>query len=380
MAAKYRTLILNAKHLGHKVFGIATKHYSQALVSRIFDDLGVSYFSGPESQLRSWLDRVRPHVFFGEQFWSCGYETEIKKWADRNDAKRFESYHGSYPGHFTHYHHLLDSRDTLLVINEGRGKESKEKTKARVVVVGSPELDALAAPHDTLGIRKRLGVSGGQPLVAAFLACPNRTDSPAHHAQTLKTEPKLTSSLIDAANKHGWKVVVHFHPAFRGERVDRIRFPSQRAYLRAMQDRGAQFVTSDCPGVVDGLKLVGCRQDELLVAADAVTGSSISISPPAYAAGKKYFYFFGEKHSLYRPLEDAEWETYMGMPNACFIGDSFSALVEAVEHGETTCGRDDEIVRKIFFKLDGKCWKRLLHCAAGYPLSAQESFLVMGGN
>ena len=124
-------------------------------------------------------------------------------------------------------------------------------------------------------------------------------------------------------------------------------------------------------------EIIVSRQDELLAAADAVTGSSISESPPAYAAGKKYFYFFDKRRSYFRPDGHASWDVFMGMPNASFIGKDFSGLAEAIEHGETACEMDDEVVRKVFFKLDGKCWKRLLHCASGQPLNEREAFLVM---
>lgn len=374
---KYRTLINNAKHLGHKVFGVATGHYSRELVSRAFQDLGVQYFRGPESGLQSWLDRVRPDAFFGEQFWTCKYEAEIKKWADRNGAKRFEAYHGGYYKHSVPYYSRLDPRDTILMVNAAVAAEAGKQTKARRIVVGVPELDALATPYDTREIRERLGVSGSRPLVAVFLHSISRMDTSEVTSRQLGPEPVLMSKLMDAANRHGWKVVAHPHPNFRGERINRIRFPAQRAYFLAMQDRGAQFVTPDHPGVVDGLRLKKCRQDELLAAADAVSGSSISESPPAYAAGKKYFYCYDKIQFGARPDGHAAWDIFVNMPNTRFIGKDFSNLVEAVEHGDTMCERDDEVVRRVFFKLDGKCWKRLLYCATGQPLGPQESFLVM---
>ena len=368
---RYRSLITNARQQGHKVFGIATGHYSMELVRLAFESLGVEYVCGWPRKIETymgWVNKISPDAFFGEQYWSCITERECKKWADAHGRKRVVVDHGGYWTDFTHHCHVLNNRDTIAVVNETAAHRARKKTKARVAVIGAPELDVLAEPHNIGEIRKRLGTSDNQALVAVFLSAPNRMHKAKRQATQIAKEPERTARLMDMAKIEGWKVVVHLHPWIRSGRTS-IGARAMIPYLQRMQDRGALFASSVISGTANGIKFMKCNQAELITAADAIVGSSVSTGPIAYAVGKKYFYYPKEELPMgvfekMVPAASKSTRDYLSMPNVVRIDGDFAAFATVIAGGDTLYEKDDEYTRRVFHRIDGGCWERLLNLAA----------------
>lgn len=322
---RYRSLIVNAKRLGHQVFGVVTEHYGDGPTTMsLFKDLGV-----PAAMLSlATLDRFDPDVVLGECFWGQGI-TAVR-WAQSRGKEYFALDHSKVigGGEFAPTSPKPQRQIVFLAANEVNANILTQRYGTPAFAVGFPNFD-VDYQVDVDEVRTNLGVTN-QPMIALFLA--------AIHTKTVRIEDeekRLFPFLALVAEK-GWKVFVHLQPE---EQLKKYRLMDngcpRHKFLTALQDRGAVLV-SDIPGNFNGLIFQSCGPMALTRSADLVGGTYHDRGSAvfgAYAASKKYF-----------RITDANYQD----------------IIKAIEEKNGSIVQDPDYVRRWFHKLDGQCWRRIL--------------------
>ena len=331
VAQAYKSLIINAKRLGHQVFGIVTDHFGDGpTTASLFHDLGVP--TGDCSN--NVLDKFNPDAVFGECFW--GQEKLALEWAKARGKRYFALDHGKITGTTLDGYNNVKPPSTMLTVNETNARVLEQEYGIKAVPVGLPNFD-LDFEINKNSIKKELGVTN-QATVGLFLDMDKRNYE------------RLDQFLV-LANKKKWKVFGHLHPEEQGRKFKHLDMGHPRySYLMTLQDRGVTFV-SCIPGNFNGLKLKHCGPIALMRFVDIVSGDYVNTIFNAYAVGKKYFWIVGR--------EDVDKFPFP-CPHLVISGPEYKEVIEAVEGGTSSIVQDPEYVRRWFYKLDGRSWERIL--------------------
>lgn len=345
LTQRYRSLIINAKALGHQVFGVVTNHFGDGpLMESLFHDLGVPTVRGSASKLSDGLEKFAPDAVFGECFWGEG--SVALRWARRKGKRYFALDHGKIDGtgKLESYRRNRPP-DTMLTTNETTAQWLSQVFNIRAFPVGVPQFD-IDRRVDVDNRREELGASG-QPMIGFFL------DWVWNEGAGLEKERKALHSFLALADKKGWKVFLHVHPDEQSGKAKRLeKSPARRLFLTGLESRGAVFV-SFLGGKFKGITFKHCGPLALCRSADAIVGTALSPTWTAYAAGKRYFWL----GNGYSP------EDLLPYPNLVRASSDFSEVLVAVENNSGSIKREAEIVRRWLHKLDGKCWQRILEVA-----------------
>jgi len=351
---RYRSLIINAKKLGHQILGIAAEHYKDGpMTASLFQDLGVRYVAGAGNGLHImgrgavWkeLDKFNPHAIFGECFWCTTEEKAARDWGIRHGGRFFALDHskmGTVALKASYCGNRPLSGMRMLAANEVNATSITRQFKVPAFPVGFPNFDI----DYEIGIDKvkvGLGITD-QPIVALFLRFTG------NRGVALKEDQGKLFPLLALAEKRGWKVFIHLHAEEQGGRYRLMTEGRPRhKFLMALQDRGASLV-SNIPGDFNGLIFKPCGPMALARVADVVggtyTGSGSMLQ--AYVVAKKYFWMGDEAGSLSK------------YPNFVKVDSDYGSIIEAIEENTGSFEQHPAYVKRWFYKLDGKCWMRML--------------------
>lgn len=336
---RYKSLMVNAQRLGHQVFGLALDHFGDGpTTASLFRSLRVPVAEGHRDVLWQALERFRPNAVFGECFW--GQESMAVDWARNRNQAYFALDHNKLdPVMEKTYGGRPSSMIKFLAANETNAASLTRLFGTWAVPVGLPNLDVEYIVNIDK-VRRDLGVSD-QPMVAVFLSYATIWD---------EVENRLYP-LLELAAKRGWKIFMHIGAEEQHRKFKYLdRGHPRRALLKDLQDRGAVFV-SCFSGNYNDVIFKPCGPMALVRCADLVCGT-YELAFQAYAAGKKFFWVgAGEPVRVY--------------PNLVKVGADFQELTEAIDGGIefTRQVQDDTYVRGVFYKLDGRCWQRILAAA-----------------
>lgn len=329
---RYKSLIVNAKKLGHKVVGVALEHHGdRPMTASLFEGLGVPVRS---------LSRFKPDAVFGECFWNAE-ENAARAWAQRAGKQYFALDHSKeFLPNLACYNNNKPPNVTLAVSETNASYLNKE-FGVQAIAVGHPNFD-VDYEIDVVRVREELGVDG-RPMVALFLGA-------VYQSPELEYERERLFSFLALAQENDWKVFMHLQAEEQGRKFRFLdRGHPRRAFLKELQDRGGIFV-SCFPGNYNDIMFKPCGPMALARSADVVGGSYRGTGPifQAYAAAKRYFWMgYGEglpsRH-----------------PNFVKVDSDYGGITEAIEEKAGSFEQDPEYVKRWFYKLDGKCWRRIL--------------------
>lgn len=362
--SRHRSLMVNAQREGHKVMCIVSDHLRDSdLTMAALKEIKVRGARGDKATLDQIMAEFNADAVFGEYYWSVAEEDWVQQWALNNNRPHFLLDHHQYHG----FHQVFPSerwrKSQLLAVNASSAKAAR-KTGWRAHVVGQPDLDVIDRNIDIGKVKSRLRCKDGQPLVALFLEHISGTGSPP--GRPLEPERTNVSMFMKLARERGWRVVVHCHAQER-KTVAHLYHPQREAYLKELQDKGITFVAGWAPGTIgSGVKFERCTWHELILAADAVTGTTMTPIFMAYACGKTYFLWYGEDRYGALPTSRGRviFRRMRTHPNYSPVGGGFSNIIAATEAGATIIEHEQSHVKRWFYKLDGNCWKRMLKLAA----------------
>jgi len=335
---RYKSLIVNAKKLGHQVVGIALEHYGdRPKTASLFRDLGVPVGS---------LNQFRPDAVFGECFWNAE-ENAARVWARGARKKYFVLDHGKWNAPVDLYNHgNMKPPNVMLTVNEKNADYLCKEFRIQAIPVGVPNFD-VEYEVDIDKVRIDLGVTN-QPMVALFLEV-------VYQGIRLEYERERLFSFLALAQRKNWKVFMHIDPDEQGRKTRFLdRGHPRRAFLRELQGRGGIFV-SCFPGDYNDVIFKPCGPMALMRSADLVCGTYHKMFE-AYVATKKYFWM--------REGEEGEGHISLNRhPNLVKVDPDYGNIVKAIEENTASFEQHPAYVKRWFYKLDGKCWMRILAVA-----------------
>jgi len=360
---RYKSLIVNAKKLGHQILGIATEHFKDGpMNASLFRDLGVRYIAGGGDGLHImgqgavWreLDKFNPDAIFGECFWCTTEEKAARDWAIRKTGRYFVLDHTKILplkiADFTKEPRKHFKRGLIvLTVNEINAEEKSRKYGIQTVPIGFPNFD-LDYEIDIKEVKVGLEVTD-QPTIALFLM------SIGNQGGALKKERERLFPLLTLAEEKGWRVFIHLHADEQGKKYGLMNKGCPRhKFLMSLQDRGAVFVSS-IPGDFNGLIFNSCGPMALTRIADIVGGTYGVTAFQAYVAAKKYFWIDAGHYPF-------NWEELLNRhPNLVKVDPDYGNIVETIEEEAGSFEQHPAYVKRWFYKLDGKCWMRMLALA-----------------
>lgn len=332
---RYKSLIVNAKKLGHQVVGVALEHYGdRSMTASLFQDLGVPVGS---------LDQFRPDAVFGECFWNAE-ENAARVWARRAGKKYFVLDHSKMVEPTLAVYNNQRPPNITLAVNEKNADLLNRKFRVQAVPVGHPNFD-IEYEIDVTKVREGLGANN-RPMIALFLKT-------VYQGPELEYERERLFSFLALAQERDWKVFMHLHAEEQGRKFRFLdRGQPRHAFLKELQDRGAIFV-SCFPGNYNDIIFKSCGPMALMRSVNLVGGTYESENPmfQAYVASKKYFWM-GSGGKFQREY-----------PNFVRVGSDYESVIEAIEEGMGFFEQHPAYVKRWFYKLDGKCWMRILAVA-----------------
>jgi len=344
VVGRYNSLITNAQELGHEVYGAASPHLGvEEMTRQCFRDLGVEPLPGGQQHTFDNLCEIKPDAVFGEQYWHCPEEIAAREWCGKFGVPHLvldhnKNYVATRGPVLEHHKRILNGATTLLTATKQATEVLRGQTKAKLALVGEPQYDLVDPGLDREAVRRKLGVENDY-LLALTMTFGER-------GEPGKGEAEHLLPLLEVADREGWTVVCSPHPTERTA-LDKLKFPKRGPYLRSLQDQGVSFVSDFPAGEADGVRFEQCSLYDLMGAADGVVGSSETAVFPAYASGKNYF-----------TLGEAFY-TWWTMPNQRWLGGGYRNLIREM-WCRSTAERDAVTEREYFYKLDGRCWERIL--------------------
>lgn len=352
---EYRSLILNAKRLGHQVWGFAETHHRDApFTLTAFKELGVEAYPGEE--LEKQIGMINPDLICGTR---CLPHFKIEqlgqKWVNTHKKVGFLLNHYVILPSSFEIGLYLGPQSHLLCTNEMQRQACTGIWPLEQVhVLGAPGFDFINEDLNVEVIRNKLGAKPQQPLIGLFISMRS-------------SKPPLATlvGIMQEANKQGWKVVIHPHPMTRklqssDSKTGFFNRPDVAKAFLQLQDLGATFVMGYAPGVVMRVKFQQCHGFELVAAADCLISSSFDTMWEAYVL-KKPCSFFGGSPSLSpiakRRLAFLDWEFEDRFKT------SSDKIKATLDQGARRLEHDPEIVSRWLYKLDGLWWQRALGLA-----------------
>lgn len=354
-AHRYKSLLTNAKALGHEVICAGSRWpQSEGLIKETLKGMGIPYY--PSAESIEAIKRFEPDVIFGEAV-EDHTEHEAHLWAEEHGKVNLALDHAQVS---PVRHEIWDiiKRDfphmVLMVANKEQEARAREEG-LRAKVVGLPGLDLIQNQYDVKAIRAQLGLQADQPLIGFFLIGYATKD---RYLQS--TEWELLGTFFRIAKHEGWKVVIHCHASERwaadSDGPEGLNFPNHRyMYLRWLQDQGGYFITDFAPGKIGELEFHLCDPYALISIADCVMGTTPSIAWKALVMGKKYVYFQNP---------DPAYTPYAGpWSNVIIETSNFEKTREMIEQGANSFKADPKFLKQEFYKLDKQAWRRMLDLA-----------------
>jgi len=337
VAQRYKSLIVNAKRLGHQVVGIALEHFGdRSMTTSLFRDLGVPVGS---------LNQFRPDAVFGECFWNAE-ENAARVWARRARKQYLALDHSKeFLPNLACYNNNKPPNVTLAV-SEINAQHLNKTFGIQAIPVGHPNFD-VDHKIDAAKVREELGVDG-QPMMILFLGS-------IYQGSAFEYERERLFSLLALAQEKDWKIFMHLHPEEQGRKSRHLdRGCPRHSFLKELQDRGAMFA-SYRPGNYNDIMFNPCGPMALMRCADLVGGTYVGTGPifQAYAAAKKYFWI-GPGN---QPYSGGSLDRH---PNLVKVTPDYRSIIEAIEGDTGSFERCPAYVKRWFYKLDGKCWRRIL--------------------
>lgn len=346
---RYRSLALNAKRLGHQVWGFSgAMHGDDDLAIAAFNELGIEAYHG--DRLKNMIDQINPDLVCGERYhprWPV--ENLGQDWVNKHNKVGFllnhtviGIYHGGpNPGSRTH----------LLVTNK---EQARVKTPPEdpgwpvneVHIMGEPGFDWVTEKFNVAEIRARLNVQPSQPLIGLFVS---------RHSFALP----IYAQFLDEAKRRNWKVALHPHPMIRRSQNNKTDAgflqPSENLpALRKTQETGALIVADYAPGQILDIRFERCAGFELHAAADCLFADMHDPIWEAYAIKKGCHYFRDEVPALTTDIVDASYEKQHSI---------IEKVLHTLDVGSNSIEQDPEIVAKWLYKTDGLWWQRALSLA-----------------
>lgn len=365
---EFRSLILNAKRLGHQLWGFAEiQHGDAPLTIAAYRELGIEGYPGDELQSR--IDEIDPDLVFGGRSrpWFI-IERLGQDWANEHNKIGLILNHipvlpscgcqgGPYPGSRSHLICSNESQaeDCASPNCESHWPEPSIWSKEQIHILGPAGFDVAFEQMDASAIRARLDTKPDQPLIGLFTDLRDRRPSRGAMIR-----------IAQEAKQRDWKLVIHPWPMARrlqhsDSKVGFFNRPDVAETLLKLQDLGAIIVADYAPGTVMGVKFRQCKGFELETVADCLLSTSFDVFFEAYAIKKRCHSFWAELSPDFigftHEIIDLGFET--GFDNDV---DKIVAVLERdrdleyIEH-------DPKIIKKWFHKLDGLWWQRALNLA-----------------
>jgi len=219
---RYRSLIINAKKLGHRVLGIAAEHYKDGpLTASLFQGLGVRYIAGASDGLHImgrgavWqkLDEFDPDALFGECFWCTTEEQAARDWGMRHGGRYFVLDHAKmHVPTPDDYGRRPLSGMKMLATNEINAASLTRQFGVSAFPVGFPNFD-VDYEIDIDKVRMSLGITN-QPIIALSLTFTGNQEA------ALEKEREKLFPFLALAGRKGWKVFAHLHAEEQGRKFD----------------------------------------------------------------------------------------------------------------------------------------------------------------
>lgn len=340
---RYRSLALNAKRLGHQVWGFSgAVHGDDDLTIAAFKELDVEAYHG--NKLKSMIDQINPDLACGERYhkrWPV--EMLGQDWITSHNKVGFVLLH-AVMGRYGKKSGLIGPRTHLLMTSE-----FQEWPDDQVHVLGAPGFDWVTEKFDIPKIRAGLEVQPNQPLIGLF-------------PDTYSFSRPEYTNFLNEAKRRNWRVVMHPHPMVRrsqnGGDGGFLNPTANKPALQKAQGAGAAIVVDYAPGTIAGIKFTKCPGFALIAAADCLLAAGHDTLWEAYAMKKRCHLFTPSQYPnpdvLLMSTTDWDYEIQRS---------GIEKVQDTLDKGSNDIEQDPELITKFLYKIDGLWWQRALDLA-----------------